>query len=68
MLYLFTCRSDEPVYYDESIEIRRGSNNYLVLMGPELTEVIRKFYVGEDSTITQTMNRSSVKKLNVYVD
>lgn len=37
-------------------------------MGPELTEVIRKFYVGEDSTTTQTMNRSSVKKLNVYVD
>ena len=45
ILYLFTCRSSSPVYYDKKLYVRYMSHNHEVEMGSsELNEVMKRFY------------------------
>ena len=48
ILYLFECSSREPVFYNEKLEIRRGSHNHTVdCKSGEMNAVMRKFYCNE---------------------
>lgn len=45
LLYLFVCRSEEPVFYDKKLYVRYGSHNHLVESGSEeFKSVLKKFY------------------------
>lgn len=45
LLYLFVCKSDEPVYYDKKLYVRYGSHNHKVeFASDEFSTVMKKFY------------------------
>ena len=45
LLYLFVCKSSEPVYYDKKLYVRYGSHNHHVEVGTdEFNTVMKKFY------------------------
>lgn len=50
LLYMFVCKSADPVYYDKKLFVRYGSNNHEVENGSEeFNMVIKKFYVEKDT-------------------
>lgn len=45
LLYMFVCKSSDPIYYDKKLYVRYGSHNHLVENGSdEFNKVMKKFY------------------------
>lgn len=64
-LVILKLKADKPLFYDDKMYVRYGSRNHLVKNGsPEFYEVLSNFK--ENITVTQTVNRKSVKKLVAF--
>lgn len=45
LLYLFVCKSSDPVYYEKELYVRYGSHNHSVAIGSdEFNTVMKRFY------------------------
>lgn len=64
-LVILKLKADKPLFYDDKMYVRYESHNHLVKNGsPEFYEVLSNFK--ENITVTQTVNRKSVKKLVAF--
>ena len=64
-LVILKLKADKPLFYDDKMYVRYESHNHLVKNGsPEFYEVLSNFK--ENITVTQTVNRKSIKKLDAF--
>ena len=64
-LVILKLKADKPLFYDDKMYVRYESHNHLVKNGsPEFYEALSNFK--EITTVTQTVNRKSVKKLDAF--
>lgn len=64
-LVVLKLKTDKPLFYDDKMYVRYESHNNLVKNGsPEFYEVLSNFK--ENITVTQTVNRKSIKKLDAF--
>lgn len=64
-LIILKLKTDKPLFYDDKMYVRYESHNHLVKNGStEFYEVLSNFK--ENITVTQTVNRKSIKKLDAF--